>query len=300
MKNIIIYASLLIAFIFINTLHPYQMYLLNGPTGVGGLKMINDYKNIDIKIINSPESMLSSIVKGDADIAAIPANMAAIIFNRDLQYKAIAVISETKLFIVSANKEIQTINDLRNKTIYCGSKLAAPDLMLQYLISKEKIQKVNINYSFSNPDLAKAVASKNADIAILPEPFLSSAMLENKDVHIVVEMSKYIENYPVALLIAKNSFINQNRYLLKEILDEYKKSTDYVLNNKNEIENLLKKTSMIVNPKAAVYGLNRMGITFYDGAKMKFALNSYYNFIYNFDKKLIGGKIPSDNFYYIN
>ena len=56
---------------------------------------------------------------------------------------------------------------------------------------------------------------------------------------------------------------------------------------------------MIINAEAAYYGLNRMGLVFYDGEKMKFALNSYYNFLYNFDKKLIGGKIPNDNFYYI-
>ena len=290
---------LILIFILINTLHSYQMYLLNGPTGIGGLKMMKDYKAIDIKMVNAPNNMLSMIIKGEADIAAIPANMAAIIFNRQLQYKAVAVISETKFFIVSANKNIQTINDLRNKTIYCGTKLAAPDLMLQYLISKEKIEKSNINYSFSNPDLAKMIASENADAAILPEPFVSSAMLENKNVHIVVEISKYVENYPVAILIAKDTFINHNKALLNEVLDEYKKSTDYILNNKNEIENLIKNSPMIINPKAAVYGLNRMGLTFYDGAKMKFALNSYYNFLYNFDKQLIGNKIPSDNFYYI-
>lgn len=290
---------LILIFILINTLHSYQMYLLNGPTGIGGLKMMKDYKAIDIKMVNAPNNMLSMIIKGEADIAAIPANMAAIIFNRQLQYKAVAVISETKFFIVSANKNIQTINDLRNKTIYCGTKLAAPDLMLQYLISKEKIEKANINYSFSNPDLAKMIASENADAAILPEPFVSSAMLENKNVHIVVEISKYVENYPVAILIAKDTFINHNKALLNEVLDEYKKSTDYILNNKNEIENLIKNSPMIINPKAAVYGLNRMGLTFYDGSKMKFALNSYYNFLYNFDKQLIGNKIPSDNFYYI-
>ncbi|MEI0602715.1 ABC transporter substrate-binding protein [Brachyspira alvinipulli] len=290
---------LIVIFILINTLHSYQMYLLNGPTGIGGLKMMKDYKAIDIKMVNAPNNMLSMIIKGEADIAAIPANMAAIIFNRQLQYKAVAVISETKFFIVSANKNIQTINDLRNKTIYCGTKLAAPDLMLQYLISKEKIEKANINYSFSNPDLAKMIASENADAAILPEPFVSSAMLENKNVHIVVEISKYVENYPVAILIAKDTFINHNKALLNEVLDEYKKSTDYILNNKNEIENLIKNSPMIINPKAAVYGLNRMGLTFYDGSKMKFALNSYYNFLYNFDKQLIGNKIPSDNFYYI-
>ncbi|WP_300756259.1 ABC transporter substrate-binding protein [uncultured Brachyspira sp.] len=290
---------LIILFIFINSLYSQKMYLLNGPTGIGGLKMMKDYNKITINTVNAPNNMLSLIVKGEADIAAIPANMAAIIFNRQLDYKVIAVISETKLFIVSANNKIQTINDIKNNTVYCGTKLAAPDLMLQYLISKEQIPNVNINYSLSNPDLSKAVASKNADIAILPEPFLSSAMLENKDVHIVVEMSKYIDNYPVAVLIAKNYFINHNKMLLKEILNEYKKSTDYIINNKEEMKNLIKERNMIINAEAAYYGLNRMGLVFYEGEKMKFALNSYYNFLYNFDKKLIGGKIPNDNFYYI-
>lgn len=290
---------LTIFFVLMNSLYSYEMYLLSGPTGIGGLKMMKDYKGIDIKTVNAPNNMLSLIVKGQADIAAIPANMAAIIFNKQLDYKAIAVISETKLFIVSANNKIQTINDIKNKTIYCGTKLAAPDLMLQYLISKEQIPNVNINYSFSNPDLAKAVASRNADIAILPEPFLSSAMLENKDVHIVVEMSKYVDNYPVAILIAKGTFINHNKALLQDILNEYKNSTEYILNNKNEIENLLANSSMIINAQSVNYGLNRMGLTFYDGGKMKFALNNYYNFLFNFDKKLIGNKIPSDDFYYI-
>ncbi|ADG70593.1 ABC transporter substrate-binding protein [Brachyspira murdochii] len=297
MKNLKL--ILIILFVFINSLYSQKMYLLNGPTSIGGLKMMKEYNKITINTVNAPNNMLSLIVKGEADIAAIPANMAAIIFNRQLDYKVIAVISETKLFIVSANNKIQTINDIKNSTVYCGTKLAAPDLMLQYLISKEKIPNVNINYSLSNPDLSKAVASKNVDIAILPEPFLSSAMLENKDVHIVVEMSKYIDNYPVAVLIAKNYFINHNKMLVKEILDEYKKSTDYIINSKEEIKNLLKERNMIINAEAAYYGLNRMGLVFYDGEKMKFALNSYYNFLFNFDKKSIGGKIPNDNFYYI-
>ncbi|MDO6992659.1 ABC transporter substrate-binding protein [Brachyspira innocens] len=297
MKNIKL--ILIVLFVFINSLYSQKMYLLNGPTGIGGLKMMKDYNKITINTVNAPNNMLSLIVKGEADIAAIPANMAAIIFNRQLDYKVIAVISETKLFIVSANNKIQTINDIKNNTVYCGTKLAAPDLMLQYLISKEQIPNVNINYSLSNPDLSKAVASKNVDIAILPEPFVSSAMLENKDVHIVVEMSKYIDDYPVAVLIAKNYFINHNKMLVKEILNEYKNSTDYIINNKEEMKNLIKERNMIINAEAAYYGLNRMGLVFYDGEKMKFALNSYYNFLYNFDKKLIGGKIPNDNFYYI-
>lgn len=286
-------------FILINNLYTYQMYLLNGPTAIGGLKMINEYNNINIDIINSPQNILSYIVKMEADVAVIPANMAAIIFNKQLKYKAAAVISETKFFIVSANKNIQTINDIKNQTIYCGAKLATPDIMLQYLISKEKIKNVNINYSFNNPDLSKAIVSGNADIAILPEPFLSSAMLENKDIHIVAEISKYIENYPAAILIAKEDFINHNKKLLNEILNEYKKSTEYIVNNRNNIDKLLQNTSILVNAEVINYGLNRMGLVFYNAEKMKFELKNYYNFIYNFNKNLIGGKIPDDSFYYI-
>ena len=101
------------------------------------------------------------------------------------------------------------------------------------------------------------------------------------------------------MLIAKQSFIENNNDLLKEILNEYKKSSEYILNNKEKIESLIKQTSILINAKAVSYGIDRIGITFYNDKNMKTKLNNYYNFIYNFDKKLIGNKIPRDDFYYI-
>ena len=292
--------KIFVIFLMYFSLYSYEMSLLNGPSAIGALKMINDYKKININIINSPNNILASIIKGESDIAAVPANMASIIYNRGLDYKAVAVVSETKMFIVSSDKNIKTIDDLKNKTIYCGLRLSTPDLMLQYLIKNKNIKGVNINYSLGNLDLSKALASKNVDIAILPEPFLSSALLENKDINIVVDISKYIEPYPVAVLIAKKSFIENNNALLKEILNEYKKSSDYILNNKEKIESLIKQTPILINAKSVVYGIDRIGITFYNDETMKRKLNDYYNFIYNFDKKLIGNKIPKDDFYYIS
>ena len=295
MKKIFVILFFLISF----SLYSFEMSLLNGPTAIGALKMINDYKKINISIINSPNNILASIIKGEVDIAAVPANMASIIYNRGLNYKAVAVVSETKMFIVSSDKNIKSIDDLKNKTIYCGLKLSTPDLMLQYLIKNQNIKGANINYSLGNLDLSKALASKKVDIAILPEPFLSSALLENKDINIIVDISKYITPYPVAVLIAKQSFIENNNDLLKEILNEYKKSSEYILNNKEKIESLIKQTSILINAKAVSYGIDRIGITFYNDKNMKIKLNNYYNFIYNFDKKLIGNKIPEDDFYYI-
>ena len=291
--------KIFIIFLISFNLYAFEMSLLNGPTAIGAVKMINDYKKININIINSPNNILASIIKGEADIAAVPANMASIIYNRGLDYKAVAVVSETKMFIVSSDKNIKSIDDLKNKTIYCGLKLSTPDLILQYLIKTQNIKGANINYSLGNLDLSKALASKKVDIAILPEPFLSSALLENKDINIVVDISKYLPPYPVAVLIAKKTFIENNNTLLKEILNEYKKSTEYILNNKDKIEPLIKQTSILINAKAVVYGIDRIGITFYNDNNMKLKLNDYYNFIYNFDKNLIGNKIPKDDFYYI-
>ena len=291
--------KIFIIFLISFNLYAFEMSLLNGPSAIGAVKMINDYKKININIINSPNNILASIIKGEADIAAVPANMASIIYNRGLDYKAVAVVSETKMFIVSSDKNIKSIDDLKNKTIYCGLKLSTPDLILQYLIKTQNIKGANINYSLGNLDLSKALASKKVDIAILPEPFLSSALLENKDINIVVDISKYLPPYPVAVLIAKKTFIENNNTLLKEILNEYKKSTEYILNNKDKIEPLIKQTSILINAKAVVYGIDRIGITFYNDNNMKLKLNDYYNFIYNFDKNLIGNKIPKDDFYYI-
>ncbi len=56
---------------------------LKGPTGIGMVKLMEDNKSdYDISIYNSPDQIVSKIVSGEVDIAAVPSNLAAVLYNK--------------------------------------------------------------------------------------------------------------------------------------------------------------------------------------------------------------------------
>lgn len=301
MKKLIIFLyffMFFIQFLYADSIKT-KVAFLNGPTAVGGLKMIKELKNVDFTIVPSPDRLIAALIKGEFDIVAIPSNLGAIAYNRGLNYKAVAVIVESSFSIVSRDSGVHSLKDLKGKIIYCAAKGTNPDFMLQYMLKKENVKKVNINYSLSYPDLTKALISKVVDTAILVEPFTTMALDGKQDLKIAIDFSKTFKE-PIGILIAKADFIEKNQTVLKRILKDYRSSTEYIIKNPKEIVSLIEGSGIIINANAVYKGIDRIGLNFYDGIKMKEKLDKYYKFLYDFNKYSIGGNIPKDNFYYIN
>lgn len=273
--------------------------LLNGPTGIGGLKAMKDSKYADFKIISSPDRIIASLIKGEYDIASLPSNLGAIIYNRGLNYKAVAIIVDSGFSLVSRDSSIKSIGDLNGKTVYCAAKGANPDIILQYMLKNNNVKNVNINYSLSYPDLTKALISGIVDTAILAEPFATMALDGNANFKTVIKEFEYMKE-PIGILVAKESFLKNNGQLLNNILNEYKSSTEYILKNPNEVLNLIEGSGIIINEKAIVKAMPKIGLSFYTGKNMKDRLKKYYELLYGFNASYIGGSIPNDGFYYID
>lgn len=300
MKKITLMIFLILSFTLISQNSKPKMALLNGPVGVGGLKMMNDSKYLDFYVAPSADKLVASLVKGEYDIAAVPASLGAVLYNKNLDYKAVAVVAEANFSILSKNENIKSIKDLKGKTIYCPAKAASPDFILKYLIKEAGLKEsdVKINYSLTNPDLAKALIAGVVEIGMLVEPFTTMAIKENINLKIVLNTSDFLKQ-PTSILIAKTSFIEKDKKTLEKVLKDYKSSTDWALKNPKQIPPLLEGSGITVNANAVIDAIQRMGFVFYTGDTMKKELNDYYNFVKEFDIFLIGGALPKDNFYYI-
>ena len=61
---------------------------LNGPTGMGMVKLIEDSNegktklNYDFTLTSSPNDLNGKIINGEVDIAAVPTNLAMVLYNR--------------------------------------------------------------------------------------------------------------------------------------------------------------------------------------------------------------------------
>ena len=168
---------------------------LKGPTGIGMVKLMEDNKSdYDISIYNSPDQIVSKIVSGEVDIAAVPSNLAAVLYNKtNGKVKLAGINTLGMLYIVENGNSIKNIKDLKGKTIYSSGKGAVPEFALNYILKANGIdpdKDVKIEYKTDHSEVASAIAAKKIDIAVLPEPFVTTTQMKDKNLHISLDLTK--------------------------------------------------------------------------------------------------------------
>ncbi|MCY6484170.1 ABC transporter substrate-binding protein [Clostridium aestuarii] len=283
---------------------------LKGPTGMGLVKLMEENKDdYDITMFNSPTQIVPKIVNGEFDVAAVPANSAAVLYNKTKGgVKLVGINTLGVLHIVENGDTIKSIKDLKGKTLYASGKGAVPEYVLNYILKKNGLEPdkdVKIEYKMHHSDLATAVASKKVEIAVLPEPFVTTVKMKNKDLKIQLDLTKEWEKVSDAnsklvmgTLICRKDFIDKRGKDVDEFLDRYRKSIDFVNSNKTEAGKLIEKNGIILKAAIAEKAIPKCNIVFISSQDGKDSLEKFYSILNKSNPKSIGGKIPDENFYY--
>lgn len=114
---------------------------LKGPTTMGLVKLMEDASNgraklnYDFKVEAMPDMITPPLLKGELDMAAVPANLAAVLNNKtDGKIKVVAINTLGVLYIVQKNETIESLADLKGKTVYATGKGTTPEYALFYLL----------------------------------------------------------------------------------------------------------------------------------------------------------------------
>ncbi|MCT8978395.1 ABC transporter substrate-binding protein [Clostridium sp. CX1] len=287
-----------------------KIAVLKGPTGMGIVKLMEDNKDLyDISLFDSPDQIVSKIVNGDVDGAAVPSNLAPILYNKTSgKIQLLGVNTLGILYIVENGNSIKDIKDLKGKTIYSSGKGGTPEYTLNYILKKNGLEPdkdVKIEYKMQHSDLAAAVASKEVQIAVLPEPFVTTTKMKNKELQVPIDLTKEWEKVSgdkgkliMGTLVFRKDFVDKKSKDVQDFLTKYKASVDFVNNNKAEAGKLIEKNGIIANAKIAEMAIPKCNIVFMSAEESKEALNKFYEVLKENDPKSIGGKIPDEKFYY--
>lgn len=283
---------------------------LKGPTGMGMVKLMEENKeNYDISLFDSPDQIVSKVVNGEVDGAAVPSNLASVLYNKTKGgVKLVGVNTLGVLYIVENGNTIKSIKDLKGKTVYASGKGATPEYILNHILKENGLdpeKDLKIEYKAQHNDLAALVASKKAEIAVLPEPFVTTTKMKNKELNIQLDLTKEWEkvakdNGKLAMgtLIFRKDFIEKRNEDVKSFLDNYKKSVEFVNANKEEAGKLIEKNGIIPKAKIAEMAIPKCNIVFMDAKESRKPLESFYKVLSDSNPKSIGGKLPDENFYY--
>lgn len=288
---------------------------LNGPTGMGMVKLMEDAEsnnavNYEFSTYGAPDELLGKVINGEVDIAALPTNMASVIYNKtEGQIQLAAINTLGVLYVLEEGDEINSIADLKGKKINVSGKGATPDYIIQYLLKENGIdpeKDIELDFSMQHADLAAAVASGDAKIALLPQPHVTSALLKNENVRIALDITEEWEEVlgdnnplPMGCIVVQKEFAKSYPKALEDFLTQYENSVKWVNENHEEAGQLIEKHGILPNAKLAEKAIPKCNIVFLDGQKSQSPMDEFLKVLFELNPASVGGELPGEDFYYI-
>ena len=280
---------------------------LKGPTGMGMVKLADkqNYPNYTVSIEASPDALNPRIISGEVDVAAVPVNLASVLYNKlDGDISVLAVSTLGVLYVVEAGSEVNSVADLAGKTVYATGQGATPEYILNYLLDKNGVAgSVEVNYVGEHAALATMLANGSAEIGMLPEPNVTSTLAGNDNLRIALnlteEWTKVCSTELVqGVVIARKSFVNEHPEAIEQFLREYEKSSAFVNENIDEAAKLIVDVGILGNVEIAKKAIPNCNISFSKGEAMHKAVEGMLTVLFEANPKSIGGKLPDKDFYY--
>lgn len=292
-----------------------QVAALNGPTGMGMVKLMEDNEvnkcllDYEFSLLSSPDDLVGKVINGEVDIAALPTNLAMVLYNRtEGQIQLAAVNTLGVSYVLERGDSIHSIEDLKGKTINVSGKGAIPDYALQYILNKNNFEvdkDVMMDFKLQHGDLAAALVEGDVDIALLPQPHVTTAMMKNENLRIALDITeewKKVTNntgeLAMGAIIIQKEFAENNKEILDIFLEEYKQSVDFVNQDVDEAAELIEKYGILPSATIAKKAIPYSNIVYIDAQDAKEFLDELYQILFTFEPKSIGGKLGNEEFYY--
>ncbi|MGN0130960.1 MAG: ABC transporter substrate-binding protein [Lachnospiraceae bacterium] len=287
---------------------------LKGPTSMGLVKLWQDQDegtakgNYEFEMMTGADEIMPLMIKGEVDIALLPANAAAILYQKS--EGAVSVIDINTLgvlYLVSGDQSVGSIEDLKGKTVYLTGKGTTPDYALQYLLSQHglSLSDVTLEYKSEATEVA-AVLKENPDgIGLLPQPFVTAACAQNEALGVVLDINAEWEalndgkGLVTGVTVVRKAFLEEHPEAVDLFMEEHEASASYANTNVEETAELVAARGIVEKAAVAAKAIPACNITYIDGAEMKDALSEYLAVLFGQNPEFIGGAMPEEDFYTI-
>ncbi len=295
-----------------------RVSVLSGTTGMGAAPLIksakdgNEELNYKFSIATAADQIGPGIIKGEIDIAAVPTNLAATLYNKtEGKIQVLAGNTKGVLYLLSKDTSIKTVNDLKGKTVHVPGKGTNPEYLLRYVLEANGLKvgsDVTIDYTYTSPDELKSAvsATDTVKIALLPEPKVSAATSKTPELKAVIDITKEwntVSNGTDLLqgcIIARKEFVDAHPNEVAEFMKQYKNSVESVIADPKASSLIIEEVGIIPKAALAEKAIPNCNLCFITGEELKEALNKLFTELYALEPQSVGGAVPNDGIYYMS
>lgn len=290
---------------------------LKGPTTMGLVGLmdqadqgltVHDYV---VDVYGTPDQVVPLMVQGELDIALVPANLAAVLYQRtagtDAQIQVLAINTLGVLNVVEAGDTIDSMEDLRGRTIYSTGKGTTPEHVLNYLLGEHGLTPgvdVTVEFKSEATEVAAVLAAQPGAVGVLPQPYVTVVMGANPDVRVALDLTEQWDavaadsQLVTGVVVARAAFVAEHPSVVAQFLADYRASTEFVNANPAAAAPFIVAAGIAPNDAVAEAAIPRCNIVFIDGAELRQVLDGYLGVLFAADPDSVGGSVPGDDFYY--
>ena len=293
---------------------PARVAALKGPTAMGMVQMMRARADsYEFTLAASADEITPALIQGKLDIAAVPANLAAVLYNNiEGKIRVLAINTLGVLYIAERGDAVHSVADLRGKTLYTAGKGSTPEYALNYILRANGLdpeKDLTIEFKSEHAECLAALLNNPDAVAMLPQPFATVARSKAPDMRIALDLNAEWDalqanrENPSALItgvaVARTKWIEQNPEAVKAFMNDYAGSVRFTQENPAETAALIGEYG-IFEAAVAEKALPACNITFIAGDEMRIRLTGYLAELYTQDPASVGGKLPDDGLCYVD
>ena len=304
----------------------FRIAALKGPTAMGLVKLMKDNDEMTsallssvkpyegkvgnfytVTLAGSADEVTPALIKGELDMACVPANLAAVLYNKtNGAVEVLAVNTLGVLYIVENGETVRSMADLKGETIVAAGKGSTPEYALRYLLTENGIdpdRDVTIDWKSEHSECVASLASGQAAIALLPQPFVTVAQTKIEGLRMALDLTAEWDKLDngsaliTGVIVARRDAVEANAAAVTAFLEEYAASVAWVNDNPAEAAALIGEYG-IVDAAVAEQALPYCNIVCLTGGEMKDKLSGYLTVLSEAEPSSVGGTLPGEDFYY--
>lgn len=286
----------------------------NGLPAISICKLIKEEENIkssyktSYTIENNDKKLLESLNKKEVDIALVPTDMAAKVYNKNSSYQICASIGQGSYYLVTSDPEVRGFNStLINKEIAIAGESSMTDNIVKAILKKNNIDETLVKFKYTNtvPELVKTLTLGEIYTGIVPETSLTSLLYKHSGLKILASTNDAYENtfdisegYPQFSVIVRKDFADNNKEYVNKFLSKVKESIEFVNNNPLQAGAYGEELKIPIKPQILSKAIKRCNLKFIEIDKFKQNYEYFFDILYNYNNEAVGGTVPDESIYH--
>lgn len=269
-------------------------------------------RNTNFSVWNNPDQLRAKVVNSQAHFTAIPSNVAANFYNKGIRLKLLNVAIWGILYLVSSEKRLSGLNQLKGDEILIPFKGDMPDLVFRFLCRQKDLspsRDFELRYASSPVEAAQLLATGHSSRAILPEPAATMAIMKAKKKGVRLRRGLDLQQLwgrvtgrapeiPQAGIAALPSVLNNHGKVIPEFQDAYTETLNWVNANPAASGKVGERYISGLKAGPATESLKHTRMKAVPARDARSDLEFFYRALSELSADLIGGKLPADDFYY--